>query len=357
VRIRRAGAAVLSSLAAAGLVLVGGASKWQVVQISSARGTDLDSVTAPGSRTAWAAGVTGLTKASVFGDALVLQWNGSRWRRSNILAGVREVDQIAVASSAPGNVWLVAQTYSFTSGGSQYVMRWNGSSWKTEPQPADDLSQILVLSPTDVWGRGSIGCVRDSCKTVIWHWNGKTWLKTSIPGMMTEMFGAAHDVVWADGSGHPDAYRWTGHVWSAVRSLPGPPSFIPGAGAAVSPNDVWLSGTDQSGGQAPVFQLRHWNGRTWSKITVPIAIAAGAVTQLVPDGSGGVWYDPDAHWTGKRWVITTPGKSFAAGQGKASLFALARIPGSASLWGVGLVNSAGKRQNNRFLIARYSPTS
>jgi hypothetical protein len=360
-----AGAGVLAVLAASGPGFAGvslaartsAASKpgWHVVEISPTKGSDLIGVTAPSAGSAWAVGETGLTRASVFGDALVLRWNRGHWRPADVLAGVKAVDNIQVASSAPSNVWLVAQTNSFTSGGSQYLKRWNGSSWKSEPLPADDLSQLVVISPADVWGRGSTGCIRKACQTVIWHWNGKTWLKTSIPGMMTEIFGAAHDVLWADGTGPADVYHWTGRAWSAVKSLPKPPSFVPGFGCAVSADDVWISGTGQASGQPVKFELKHWNGRTWNSIAVPDSIAAGGVSQLVPNGTGGVWYNADAYWTGTRWVSTTPGPSFAAGHGQVSISRVARIEGSAELWGVGSVNATGKRQNEKFLIASYGP--
>jgi hypothetical protein len=81
-----------------------------------------------------------------------------------------------------------------------------------------ELSGVAAISATNAWAVGSTG----TGKTLIVHWNGKTWTRVPSPG------GAFHGVAatsarsaWAVGStanGKALIVRWNGQVWTQVPS-------------------------------------------------------------------------------------------------------------------------------------------
>jgi hypothetical protein len=75
----------------------------------------------------------------------------------------------------------------------------------------------------------------------------------------------------------------------------------------------------------------HWNGRRWQMVDAPRLIVTE--TPLVTDGHHGVWMGPWAHWTGTRWV-----GNGATSAPACSLANFTRIPGQATLWGVGAIS-------------------
>jgi hypothetical protein len=69
--------------------------------------------------------------------------------------------------------------------------------------------------------------------------------------------------------------RWDGKQWSIVSS-PSPGAsfdYLKGI-AAIGPNDIWAVG-QYSQGEVPIVALaEHWNGKTWSVVSVPSPDAA-----------------------------------------------------------------------------------
>jgi len=135
-------------------------------------------------------------------------------------------------------------------------------------------------------------------------WNGTKWsiADTPDPGSQRDMlFGASalsKDNVWVVGDQESGngifetlAEHWDGHRWTAVPTPdPAPDGNHLYAVDAVSPNDVWavgesLRGTD--GGGQPLVE--HWDGQRW---TVAFGPAGGATDELL-DGvtatSSGLW--------------------------------------------------------------------
>lgn len=147
--------------------------------------------------------------------------------------------------------------------------------------------------------------------------------------------------------GRPEAFRWTGHAWRKVTSMPGPLSFFPAAISVASPRSVWVSADLARAGKRGSGYLLHWNGRRWRKIIAPANLPT--LGPLTGDGSGGAWAGPFAHWTGRRWVRATFPKSF----GNGTFFEdMTRIPGSTSVWGVGAAAPSVSSRTLRGLIAR-----
>jgi hypothetical protein len=106
-----------------------------------------------------------------------------------------------------------------------------------------------------------------------------------------------------------------------------------GGVVALSPSSIWVSGTTFTGTGKP--WVLHYNGKTWTKFTVPFALDLGA---MAADGSGGIWItalrtssgdsyalhrSPSGTW--RRYLVTKT----------ARVGGLGLIPGTTSLWAAG----------------------
>jgi hypothetical protein len=65
-----------------------------------------------------------------------------------------------------------------------YAVRWNGAAWKIEPTPTSPLGEfwgLVVRSATNAWAVGETNPNSSSPKTLIDHWNGTKWRRTTSP--------------------------------------------------------------------------------------------------------------------------------------------------------------------------------
>ena len=111
-----------------------------------------------------------------------------------------------VTASASNNIWTLA-----FSGSRPASMRYNGSKWQVISFPAKlgpaaaDLgpSQILAVSPKDVWATFSPDATTGAGTLVLVHWNGRRWSKITGKLPNASLTGA----IASDG---------TGGVWLAA---------------------------------------------------------------------------------------------------------------------------------------------
>jgi len=339
------GTAATPTVAAAGgpPVSVGAGASWRVLYRPSAPTGYLTSVVATSATEAWAGGtVTGSTGETR--DWLLLHRIGRTWRRvrpPEVQAG----GPATVAASGPKNVWVF----------SGWIQRWDGRRWHEMlslliGQFTPENSPV-VLSPSDVWMYGMsfdhrLG--RDYCLTRLEHWNGHRWTASSIKHFCaTGLAGSSARNVWLVGQQAPTssrgrigAYRFDGRAWRVVRMPhPYPYSY---AGyytlptVAVAPSGLaWIGiqsaqpvpGTDYASALS-------WNGKRWH--TTPPSPLAAPYT-IANDGRGGLWMGPDAHWTGRTWIDTTPPTWFDRGLSY-RFAAMARVPGTAAILAAGSTN-------------------
>lgn len=329
------------------------AARWRAAFLSSGSETKaLSTVAAISPKDAW---VAGAARQGSHESPLVLRWNGSRWRSVRV-PGIAGAEFLDVAASSGSNVWLSGPNLDT---GKSVVRRWDGRRWHSIPPPPESAVRV-VLGPADAWAEGTILCVhsRKHCRTALEHWNGRSWSRFTIPTFVDQISGSASGNVWAVGEfggdpsppatpGRPVAFRWNGKSWRAVTSMPHPLSFLPARIAVASPRNVWITARKATS-SSPVYAL-HWNGTRWRRITAPARLNTSGPLQ--PEGRG-VWLGPDAHWTGKRWINTTPGHFFAGGQ-LVNLFGMALIPGTQSIWAVGQARRNNTALTSHALIAIY----
>jgi hypothetical protein len=215
-----------------------------------------------------------------------------------------------VAAASPTAAWAVGQAR-----GSALIERWSGRSWSLVPNPAAGKAQTLygvsAISATDVWAVGG-----DATGTLTEHWDGQQWRVVPSPNPA--------------GSAGLDAV-----------------TAVPGSG------QVWAVGSYLTSTQTSATLIEQWNGTAWQLVSSPNggtyansldSVAALAATDVWAGGgtatNGNV--SPSQvlleRWDGQQWQVV-PGPNPGAFHNQVQ--AMVTIPGTASLWAVGLsTNSA-----------------
>ena len=98
--------------------------------------------------------------------------------------------------------------------------------------------------------------------------------------------------IWAVGG--TVAAHWNGRTWtkmSLARVLPRPAPLCPQPSAddvyAQSPRSVWVVGAANCQDERGPFVMLHFNGRQWTRVA--LLSRYGVPTAMVPDGFGGLW--------------------------------------------------------------------
>jgi len=347
---RRAGI-VLGSVAAAVATMAAGlpvhaapAPPWQIAATVHYGPADYASgysaVIAPAKDDAW---VFGGTNPGGTSAPAAEHWNGKRWQSWRLPSGLNGFIVAAAASSAD-DVWAV---------GDGYALHWNGVRWAVANTwgQVGEASSLVVINPADVWVFGWAG-FSGVTGLGTWHYTGRAWIRAT--GIAAAIYRASaisrHDI-WAITASPRggSVIRYDGQDWQAA----------PGAGPAlaniqlddilaVSPHNIWVSGTTPVNGTGGHLVLAHWNGRHWKRF-----VARWPVQQperFAADGQGGVWIpvvtggarpatwilhlSRAGTWTRTR-IAVGPQEGVGVGD-------LALIPGTATLWGTGgLLTTAG----------------
>jgi hypothetical protein len=192
---------------------------------------------------------------------------------------------LAIWGSSDDDVWVVGE--------SEQALHWNGTAWSAfdlPPSPtgsAVGLDAIWGSGPADVWATG-YGMV---------HWDGAVWSLVSTPDGRGygSLSGTGPADVWALGSGAPpdNSAHWDGHSWTPI-TIPYATSIW-----AAAPDDVWVVGNGTS----------HWDGHVW---TTSAVLGAGS-TVVWGSGSTDVWAAGTDiwHWDGVTWSVAKHGIDIA----------------------------------------------
>ena len=325
-------AVTIAAAAAFGAFVGGGAqagaattAQWRSWYSSSAS-VFMTGVVAFGPKAIWSVGVPDNYSYRPF----VVRWDGSSWRSVSI-PGSAGYQTAAIGGSSTGNVWVFAGNKV----GQKKAFRFDGAHWHTIAVPANSFgwASPVVLSKTNVWINSGPQCktVANSnwgCTSHLYHWNGRSWQKTSIGDFVSGIAAAPSGAVLAvgnaprdmQGNGPVSVFRWSGTRWKAI-SMPHPKAAYAPQIAMSSTSDIWVSDV----GAVPADDsVLHWNGSKWT--TINSYGGLNSTPKVAADGAGGVWLGDWDHYTVGKWVYVLTGLD--AGFGAIQSTELTRVPGA-----------------------------
>jgi len=272
----------------------------------------------------FAASVSATSDTNVWGALSngggVDHWNGHIWER--FFFGTPQTAAIG-GVAAVGRHLGWAFTHDFNAN-TNTARLFNGSTFGSQPLPAlvdgdGQVNQVSAASRSDIWA----WAITSSAVWEAMHFNGTTWLEVSFP--------------------------------SALIPHNGGPSQI----LAESPTNVW--GTVNEATTAKRIELVHWNGTKWQEVLGKGRPVGNLTGPIAPDGHGGLWVYAVRHKN--TFPFLTPffvhyrGGAFttqaapASPLGTLSIDAIALIPGTRSLWGVGWIE--GKSGSAGGVIVKF----
>jgi hypothetical protein len=345
---------------------------------------------------AWAVGGAATTTRLTKPVGIIEHWTGKSWRRVSLPATVAKtwnrytgLSFPVVGASSATNVWAFSQNFGQSNGANGYL-RLNGRKWTAGTLPGTRptsghivfITGTRVISTKDVWvfgGKLIPSSTLTSFTPYAAQYNGHKWTTKSIPGA-----GAVVDVseisagnMWAAigtpllfvgagaGGSTPSVDHWNGKTWAAAPVQPTSTELPAGANLdsilAAKGGKVWIGGGASNAKGGTTEFAAELSSSAWTATTLPATASANdyALTSMAPDGHGGIWAAAGGvavtkvriwHLTGGTWTgPSTP----AFGSSQRTLFQLAAVPGTSSVWGVGAVARGTATQG---LIALEGPT-
>jgi hypothetical protein len=212
---------------------------------------------------------------------LAQHWNGSAW--DTLMAGnqlynglqLTDVDPIAA-----DDVWTVGFSY-----GGASSLHWDGSSWTEVPAAKGFAGAVFLgvagVSPTDLWVVGKATAAGGYDIPIAQRSDGSRWSAVPVPqpagiaAGLRDVSASGPGSAWAVGWSvddqkvfRPLVEHWDGSRWS-IQGIPEPSTDALLSGVvAVGPDDVWAVGWSWNG-DATTSLVLHWNGQTWSRVTLP----------------------------------------------------------------------------------------
>ncbi len=330
---------------------------WRIVKVLKYCGFgSLEGVTATGPDDAWAVGEPGAGLC----QADVEHWNGAYWKRVPVPSGVSVGAELVaqstpIAASSASDAWIFPDLLDKKLVDYNDALRWNGKSWQRFTLPGNPIiTSAVALDSHQVWAFGYVENKTFEQLPYAARYGGRAWRKLTLPGAPVSVSSLGPDDMWAVGPTLRTAdaakqvfiaMQWTGRRWRTLR-LPAAMLDV-GKGdsaslgvAAVGPGQAWFSYVIQNGrGGTLRAGLLYLNGTRWQQVKAPAAIREiDAVSQ---DGNGGVWLLADVgielnqywyHYAGGRWTrVLVPTPRYY----NDTMFAMARVPGTTSMWSVG----------------------
>jgi hypothetical protein len=197
---------------------------------------------------AWAAG-TGEVWASGCGDGM-FRWNGHGWGQLTVPVSKNHLGvclKLAGASRRRGTVELWGA-------GLTSILRSDGGSWSYAPNPIrigalhggepavpklayNARVNAATFAGAELWAVGE-----DYLDTLILHWDGARWTRTTLPGIregLRAVWGSRADDVWAVGD-HGLVLHFDGVTWSRLDA----PAIKRLDGVAGADDRVWVTGAE-----------------------------------------------------------------------------------------------------------------
>ncbi|MBV9452145.1 MAG: hypothetical protein JO345_40290 [Streptosporangiaceae bacterium] len=274
------------------------------------------------------------------------------------------------SDAVAGKAWAVGEYLDSAYRDRALLEVWDGAKWSIAdiPQPGsvrDMLFGAAAVSPSDVWVAGDQEGADGRFQTLAEHWNGHSWsvVPTPDPGSIGNhlygMYAVSSSDIWAVGQqlggSFPDnglVEHWDGHSWSVVSlpRIPGASVLLQGVTANADGQVYAVGEADSTAGGRPLIE--YYAHGSWS--VVPLPASVGSVwTQLfgvaISGGASwadGTYVDPATDnnvalvltGTGTSWTVAT---SPQPGSGSNILGGLAAAGGH--LWAAGLYDDGGSR--------------
>jgi len=328
----------------------------------------LTSVTAVTADNAWAVGTTG-TGSSL--RPQIMHWNGKSWS----VYSIHNIDKFQPVSVqyANGALWI----FGYNDGDiddNPYALIYRGNNVWTSLKLPDQFqpSEAALVGPNDVWGfantGGNPGCAgsRSTPCSNLEHWNGASWTEVLVDGEVTDLTAVGgHVFILAltgvkHGSGYnigrPVIYEPTTKIYTKF----GPDLQVTDQEDSLVvelDGHVFIQAPLTTGGHPSRFW--YFNGKAWAQMSVPANVCPSDFAGYCPliinggitaDGAQGFWNGYTTHWTGTKWVnadyFAFPG-SWTAG-----FDAVAPIPGTSDIWGVGSFGNGNGGSENT-MVADY----
>jgi hypothetical protein len=235
-----------------------------------------------------------------------LRWDGSSWAQESVPSPSTSqgTQLLAVAGSAPNDVWAVGTKTLPNNLTRTYAAHWDGSTWTTVPTPnagspkTGVLSGVVALAAGDAWAVGSTSGQGGPERTLVLHWDGSSWSvvpspnKGPWPNAVADVTAVSASDVWAVGSWFTKAFvdrsltiRWDGTAWHRIASpSPGTREVRLSGVSAVSATDVWAVGA-----RGLRTLAERWDGSAWSVVPTPTPGGNAGLSDVLALGAGEVW--------------------------------------------------------------------
>jgi hypothetical protein len=268
-----------------------------------------------------------------------------------------------VSASSASSAWAVGNWSRNATTYKVLIEHWTGGRWQTLPgrSPGNDsntLNSVVALSRSQAWAVGDYHTNGQSLKTLVEHWNGKSWAVQSSPSpvkgnnTLVSVVATSSSNAWAvgytlsiSGAQRTLIEHWNGRSWTVQRSPSPSSSSQLTAVAAVSRTNVWAVGySDSSDGTATRTLIEHWDGSSWKVQTSPNPSVTQNYLCGIDATSGsnawtsGMYVEAGfqgplmEHWNGKSWTIHASARQPSGYEyDPCSMFALS----SGSIWAVG----------------------
>ena len=206
---------------------------------------------------------------------MVVHWDGSSWTDSPVPGRFGAYSELkGVDAVSADDVWAVGDSRQ-----EALIEHWDGTSWSVVPGPSTGsatsfLTAVSFDAPDDGWAVGSLTRARPAptysvSRPLLLHWDGIRWTRERRPqgiGELSDVVAITPDDVWAVGSteGRTVAVHRDGDSWSIVPTpSPGASATLTSVGALAS-TGVWTVGEQrQHPGAALRTLVERWNGTSW----------------------------------------------------------------------------------------------
>jgi hypothetical protein len=164
---------------------------------------------------------------------------------------------------------------------------------------------VAASSPADAWAVGFAAKTPGTSvpQPIIRHWTGRTWRLVTLPAKIRRELASQDAIFSVVGAASAskvwifnfadDYLRLDGSRWS-LGQLPGASQksgalVLIDAAEVFSGNDVWAFGLRISASLVETPYAAHYDGRTWSRVTMPGLPGGALVTAVAAVSSGDIW--------------------------------------------------------------------